>query len=130
MGVFMNAHIVRRDTDGEQTIIYNAVEFPNSYAIYGWLAGVRGRVYGLTGLKEVRIGWPIGAGAVMFSDDIIYYVPVSVILGKDYEESILDRRNHNPPQRTTTREFLGDAYFETLEKLKEYRDDILVMDFS
>jgi hypothetical protein len=147
MGCDIHAHAERKTTGGYE-LVPDVVPFDwRSYGMYGFLAGVRNysavpsiaERRGLpddmsAGAREEYEHWELDAHSAS-------WLALDELLAFDYDRPLEDRRvmrngdggctcDAGEGEMTTFREFLGPAFFDDLDALKEARADRVVFWFD
>ena len=150
MGCDIHTFSERRTLDGQWETVKFAPFDWRSYAIFGFLAGVRNSAM-VTPISEPR-GLPEDARSWVIDQfcGMDYHTPswlgVQELLDFDYEQIIENQRctrqlgfnyfsgaetcDVGEGEKTTYREFLGEGFFADLNKLKELNADRIVFAFD
>jgi hypothetical protein len=150
MGCDIHSQAERR-VDGKWTRIEGLEPFDwRSYGMYGFLANVR-NYSDVTPISEAR-GLPVDADYVAeesehwLGDHSFSWLSLNELLAFDYDQPMEDRRvseqiapnvwsgagtaQPGGGKQTTYRDFLGEGFFEELEKLKTVGAERIVFGFD
>jgi len=153
MGCDIHSFAEKKDEVGNWEVIPDFEPFDwRSYGLYGWLADVR-NYSGLTPISKPR-GFPSDASFEVKDDYETWdcdahsasWLSVAELLAFDYDAPCEDRRVSRQigpnlwsggetcapgeGEQTTYREFLGESFFNELDKLKELNAERIVFWFD